>query len=54
MKHSVTNFKGENEAVAFNNNILGNYFIESFFENFKAQTSPFLSNSVTSQIEKFS
>ena len=31
MKHSVTCFEGENEAVAFNNNILGNYSTESFF-----------------------
>ena len=54
MKHSVTDFEGDNEAVVFNNNILGNYSTESFFENFKAQMSPFLSNSITSQIENFS
>lgn len=54
MKHLVTNFEGENEIVSFNSNILGNYSTESFFENFKAQTSPFLSNSITSQIENFS
>jgi len=54
MKHFVTDFEGENEAVAFNINILGKYFTKPFFENFKAQMSPFFSNFVTSQIENFS
>jgi len=40
-KHTVTEFECENEPVAFNNNIIGNYSIESFLGNFNAQKSPF-------------
>jgi len=41
LTHTVTKFEEENKPVAFNNNILGNYSIESFFGNFNAQQSPF-------------
>lgn len=54
MKHSVTDFDEENERIVFSNNILGNYSFESFFENFLAQTSPFLFDSVSSQIKNYS
>jgi len=54
MTHTVTEFEQENQPVAFNNNILGNYSSESFFGNFVAQPSPFSVNHVSSQIENFS
>jgi hypothetical protein len=54
MTHTVTEFEQENQPIAFNNNILGNYSSESFFGNFNAQSSPFSVNSFTSQIENFS
>eukprot|EP00253_Pinus_taeda_P006092 PITA_06092 len=43
MTHTVTEFEQENQPIAFNNNILGNYSSESFFGNFTAQPSPFSS-----------
>ena len=54
MTHTVTEFEQENQPIAFNNNILGNYSSESFFGNFTAQPSPFPINNFTSQIEFFS
>lgn len=36
LTHTVTKFEEENEPIAFNNNILGNYLAESFFGNFNA------------------
>jgi len=36
MKHNVINLDGENEHVAFGNNIVGNYYINSYFGNFNA------------------
>ena len=54
MTHTVTDFEQENQPVAFNNNILGNYSSESFFGNFVAQSSPFSVNHCTSQVENFS
>ena len=49
----MTELEGENEPVA-NNNIIGNYSVDSFLGNFNAHTSPFLENSILSQIEIFS
>jgi len=54
LKYTVTKPEGENEPIAYNNNIIGNYSIESFLGNFNAQNSPFLENSVKSQIENYS
>jgi len=54
LKYSVTDFEDENEPVAFNNNIIGNYSANSFLGNFNAHKSPFLDISITSQIENFS
>jgi len=54
LTHTVIEFKEENQSVAFNKNILGNYSAESFFGNFNAHQSPFPVNSVISQIENFS
>jgi len=54
MTHTVTDFDQENQPIAFNNNILGNYSSESFFGNFTIQSSPFLVNNSTSQIENYS
>lgn len=54
MTHTVTEFEQENQPIAFNNNILGNYSSKSFFGNFTAQPSPFSVNNFTSQIENFS
>lgn len=50
----MTELEGENEPVAYNNNIIGNYSIDSFLRNFNTHTSPFLENFVLSQIENFS
>jgi len=44
MTHTVTEFKQENQPIAFNNNILG---------NFTAQSSPFSVKNLTSQIENY-
>ena len=46
--------EGENELVSYNNNIIGNYYVDSFLGNFNAHTSPYLENSVLSQVEIFS
>jgi len=54
MTHTVTEFEQENQPIAFNNNILGNYSSESFFGNFTAQSSPFSVKNSTSQIENYS
>jgi len=54
MTHTVTEFEEENQPIAFNNNILGNYSFESLFGNFTAQSSPFSVNNFTSLIEIFS
>ena len=54
MKYPVTDFDEENEPVVFTNKILGSYSFESFFGNFPRQKSPFLVDSVSSQIEFFS
>ena len=53
MTHTVTEFDQENQPIAFNNNILGNYSFESLFGNFNAQSSPFSVNSFKSPIEYF-
>jgi len=54
MTHIVTDFEQENQPIAFNNNILGNYSSGSFFGNFTAQPSPFSVNNSKSQIENYS
>ena len=54
MTHTVTKFEQENQPIAFNNNILGNYSSESFFGNSTAQPSPFPVSNFTSHIENFS
>eukprot|EP00253_Pinus_taeda_P008539 PITA_08539 len=53
-KYIVTELEGENETVAYNSSIIGNYSVDSFVGNFNAHTSPYLENSVLSQIENFS
>lgn len=50
----ITELEGENEPVAYSNNIIGNYSVESIFGNFNENTSPFLENSVISQVENYS
>ena len=45
--------EGENEPVAYNNNIIGNYYIDSFLRNFNAHTSPYLEHSLLFQVEIF-
>jgi len=54
MKYYVTDLNEENEIVAFTNNILENYFSESFLGSFPAQCSPFPVDYVSSQTENFS
>ena len=46
--------EGENEPVAYNISIIGNYSVDSFLRNFNAHTSPYLEHSVLSQVEIFS
>jgi len=46
--------EGENEPVAYDNNIIGNYFVDSFLGNFNAHTLPYLEHFVLSQVEIFS
>lgn len=46
--------EGENEPVAYNNNIIGNYSVDSFLVNFNSHTPPYLEHSVLSQVENFS
>jgi len=53
-KYIVTKLEGENELVAYNNNIIGDYYVDSFLGNFNAHTSPYLEHSVLSQVEKIS
>ena len=53
-KYIVTELEGENEAVAYNSSIIGNYSVDSFLVNFNAHTSPYLENLVLSQVENFS
>lgn len=53
-KYIVIELEGENEPVAYSNNIIGNYSVESFLGNFISYTSPYLENSIGSQIEKLS
>ena len=53
-KYIITELEGENELVAYSNNIVGNYSVDSFLGNFNAHTSPYLEHSVLSQIEIFS
>lgn len=53
-KYIVTELEGENEHVAYKNNVIGNYSIDSFLGNFNAYTSPYLEHSVLSQVEIFS
>jgi len=50
----VTELEGENELVAYNSNIIGNYSVDSFLGNFNAHTSPYLEHFVLSQVENFS
>jgi hypothetical protein len=54
MKHNVTDLDGENELVAFDNIIVGNYSIDFYFGNFNAQVSPFQPTDPISEIENFS
>lgn len=53
-KYIVTELEGENEPIAYSNNIIGNYSVDSFLGNFKAHTSPYSEHSVLSQVENFS
>jgi len=53
-KYIVTELEGENEPVAYSNNIIGNYSVDYFLGNFNAHTSPYLEHSVLSQVENFS
>jgi len=53
-KYIVTELEGVNEPIAYNNNIIVNYSIDSFLGNFNAHTSPYLEHSILSQVEIFS
>ena len=49
-KYIVNELEGENEAIAYNSSIIGNYSVDSFLGNFIAHSSPYLENSVLSQV----
>ena len=53
-KYIVTELEGENEAITYSSSIIGNYSVDSFLDNFNAHTSPYLENSISSQVENFS
>ena len=53
-KYIVTELEGENEPIAYNSSIIGNYSVDSFLGNFNAHVSPYLEHSVLSQVENFS
>lgn len=53
-KYIVTELEGENDPVVYSNNIIGNNYVESFLGNFNAHSSPFLENSIVSQIGNYS
>jgi len=53
-KYIVTELEGENEPIAYNSSIIGNYSVNSFLGNFNAHASPYLKHSVLSQVENFS
>ena len=53
-KYIVTELEGENEPITYNNNIIGNYYVDSFLGNFNAHTFPYLEHFVLSQVENFS
>ena len=53
-KYIGTELEGENEPVAYNSSIIGNYSVDSFLSNFNAHVSPYLEHSVLSQVENFS
>ena len=50
----MTELEGENEAITYNSRTVGTYAIDSFLGNFSAHISPYLENSVLSQVENFS
>ena len=54
MKHIVIDLEEINELISFDNNIIGNYSVDTFIKKFNAQPSPFFDNAVISQIRKFS
>ena len=51
-KYIVTELEGENEPIAYNNNIIGNYYVDSFLGNFNAHTSTYLEHFFFSQVKK--
>ena len=53
MKYSVTDLGEENEPIAFNKNILGNYSADSFLGNFNAQVHVFQSILLTHKYKFF-
>ena len=40
MKHTIIELEAPNEPIMFINTILGNYFFDTFFEDFLAEESP--------------
>jgi hypothetical protein len=39
MKHTVTKLEGKNEPISFSHSVLGNYFFETDYGCYEAQTS---------------
>ena len=54
MKYTITKLEGNKEPIAFTNNIIGNYLVDSSLGSFNSHRSPFLDNTVVSRIEIFS
>ena len=40
MKHMVTGLNDPNELVMFSRSILGNFFLDTFFEELESELSP--------------
>lgn len=54
MNNIVTDINGENKLVYFTNNIIGNYYVNSFFIKFPTQIHPYPQPSFYSEIDFFS
>lgn len=47
MKHTITTLEAPNEPIMFINNILGNYYFDTFFKDFLVEESLVPENTVS-------
>ena len=50
MKHIVIDLNDPNEPVIFSNSILGNFYFETFFREFEAETSECMDSNEQSEL----